>query len=46
MKGGNQGQILSIEKFGGAQDRRKRLGRKKGKASAKKSGETGGTLEI
>ena len=42
--GGNQEEILSIEKFAGLQDRSKRKYRNKGKASAKKEGERGGTL--
>ena len=43
--GGNQEEILSIEKFEAVQGRSgKRNDRNKGKASAKKQGERGGTL--
>ena len=41
--GCNQGEMMSIDKFAG-QDRSKRKDRNKGKASAKKQGERGGTL--
>ena len=41
--GGNQEEMLSIEKFAG-QDRSERKDRNKGKASAKKQCEGGGTL--
>ena len=39
--GGNQEEILSVEKFGGY-----KTGWNKGKASARKQGERGGTLEV
>ena len=43
--GGNQEEILSIDNFGGCKSEIKRQDRSKGKASAKKQGERGGTLK-
>ena len=41
--GGNQEEILSIDKFAGFNTKKKKI-QKQGRASAEKQGETGGTL--